>query len=255
MVIALNLSGNLTPPNPPMGQELDAILKGTRHVNSSAKLYADLYTELKTLDKKNRNRLNFYREYTEALITNLKGMSIVDSQGRALEDIDVFFGNPERAVAKINETKNLRLPVLSVSIVNTQEDVNRRKPDFNVVMERKFDATTRRATRVVSLAPKAINLMYRINIWSKYIEDINQLSEQLENKFRPSLPLMTSFGKDTPAFIAYSTDQSTLTAGDKQDRIVQKAFTVNVEGYLPQHKYILATNGKIKSLILPTELT
>jgi len=255
MVTNTNLSGNLTPPNPPMGQELTTILSSSGNVNATAKLYADLYSELKSRDRENSNRINFYREYTEALITNLKGMSIVDTQGRALQNIEVFFGNPERAVAKINETKNLRLPVLSVSIVNTQEDVNRRKPDFNVVMERKFDAITRRATRVVSLAPKAINLMYRINVWAKYIEDINQLSEQLENKFRPSLPLRTSFGKDTPAFIAYSTDQSTLTTGDRQDRIVQKAFTVNIEGYLPQHKYILATNGKIKSLILPTELT
>jgi hypothetical protein len=250
------LSGNLTPPNPPMGQEMGNILSGSgKPVNPTAKLYADLYAELKSRDKDNNNRLNFYREYTEGIITNLKGMSIVDSQGRALENIEVFFGNPERAVAKITETKNLRLPVVSLSIVNTQEDVNRRRPDFNVVMERQFDAITRRATRVVSLAPKAINLMYRINLWAKYIEDINQLSEQIENKFRPSLPIRTSFGKDTPAFIAYSTDQSTLTAGDRQDRIVQKAFTVNVEGYLPQHKYLLASNGKIKSLIIPTELT
>ena len=249
------LSGNLTPPNPPVAQEIQVINSASGQVNAVAKLYSDLYSELKTLDRSNNNRLNFYREYTQSLINNLTGLSIVDSQGRALQDIEVFFANQERAVAKITESKNLRLPVVSVAIINTQEDVNRRKPDFNVVMERKFDVTTRRAMRVVSLAPKALNLMYRINLWGKYIEDINQLSEQVENLFRPSLRVATSFGNSTPAFIAYSTDQSTLTAGDRQDRIVQKAFTINVEGYLPQNKYILATNGKIKSLIIPTELT
>ena len=249
------LSGNLTPPNPPVNQEIQVINSASGQVNAVAKLYSDLFTELKTLDRSNNNRVNFYREYTQSLIDNLGGLSIVDTQGRALQDIEVFFANQERAVAKITESKNLRLPVVSVAIINTQEDVNRRKPDFNVVMERKFDVTTRRAMRVVSLAPKALNLMYRINLWGKYIEDVNQLSEQVENLFRPSLPVPTSFGNSTPAFIAYSTDQSTLTAGDRQDRIVQKAFTINVEGYLPQNKYILATNGKIKSLIVPTELT
>jgi len=255
MVTKTTLSGNLTPPNPPVDQEILVINSASGFVNSSAKLYNDLYDELQELDRKNNNRVNFYREYTQSLMDNLRGFSIVDTQGRAIEDIEVIFANQERAVAKLSETRTFKLPLVSVSIINTQEDVNRRKPDFNVVMERKFDVETRRAQRVVSLAPKALNLMYRINLWAKYIEDLNQLSEQLEDSFRPSMPVTTSFGKGTPAFIAYSTDQSTLSVGDRQDRIVQKAFTVNVEGYLPQHKYLLATNGKIKSLVVPTELT
>ena len=146
------LSGNLTPPNPPVAQEIQVINSASGQVNAVAKLYSDLYSELKTLDRSNNNRLNFYREYTQSLINNLTGLSIVDSQGRALQDIEVFFANQERAVAKITESKNLRLPVVSVAIINTQEDVNRRKPDFNVVMERKFDVTTRRAMRVVSVS-------------------------------------------------------------------------------------------------------
>ena len=234
----------------PLSVPLSQDLSGVIHAPTS-KLWMELMQEIETQERENFNLRGFYREYTEAMLDNLRDLSVVDPEGKVNNDIPVFFANQERAVAKMQEDRNLRLPSVTVGIAATFDAIQRRRPLFNLNLEKKFDPQTRRAVRVISLAPKAITINFNINIWAKYIEDLNQLQELIEAKFQPAMNLKTSFGNSTFAFINYVTNQSALAVADRQDRLIQSSFLIAAEAYLPQHKYILASNGKLKKVVAP----
>lgn len=216
--------------------------------NLYSKTYMDVKEELLQFEKNNRYTADFFRDLTEAMIGNLKDLYVIDQDEKVNDEIEVIFGNQERAVAKMNEDRTLKLPLVSVTIAGNVPTFERKRPDFNLITERIFVRSERRAYRLVSFSPKPVDLVFRINLYSKYLEDLNQLTEQIEDKFQPFLRLETKNGNSTHAFIDSSTDQSAFSVADRQDRVVQKSFSITAQGYIPRPKFILASNGKLKPL-------
>ena len=188
---------------------------------------------------------DFYREYTKFIIDKMNTINIVDSEGKAV-DVNAFFANPERAIAKIKEDRNLVLPIISVSIDDVDEDTERRKTATNIEVTTMWDVKERRAKRVISKAAKPVNLSFTINIWSKYREDLNQILETVLKMFNPSLDFKTKHSTNTKAFIEQITDSSVNSVGDREDRIVRKMIVITAEAYLPNPK--VTNTGEIEFL-------
>ena len=195
---------------------------------------------------------DFYREYTEFIINKMNTLKTVDSEGKAT-DVTAFFANPERAIAKIKEDRNLVLPVVTVAIDDIGEDSDRRRTATNIEIESRWDAAKNRAIRVVSKVPKPINVSFTINVWAKYVEDMNQVIENILMMFNPSLNFKTSKSEITKAFIDRVSDTSVMSAGDREDRVVRKSITVTAEAYITYPKYQITSTGKLETLTVDFE--
>ena len=188
---------------------------------------------------------NFYREYTKFLINKMSTVKFIDSEDKP-QEITTFFANPERAIAKIHEDRNITLPVLTVSIDDIDEDTDRRRTSNNLEISTIWDKETQRALRVISKASKPINLSFSINIWAKYVEDINQIVENIMLMFNPSLDFKTTNSTNTKAFIEQITDNSVASAPDKEDRVIRKMIVLTAEAYLSYPKYLVTSTGEIE---------
>ena len=197
---------------------------------------------------KGHTKTDFYREYTQFLIRKMGTISIIDGEGKATVGIPAFYANPERAIAKIHQDRNLVLPVISVGISDIDDDVDRRRTNMNLVIETAWDKALQRAQRVVSVAPKAVKLSFMINVWSKYLEDMNQIVENIQLLFNPSLDFRTEFSDYIQGFITQVADNSTVVVGDRQDRIIRRSIQVTVDAYIPNQKFLYTNTGAIEEL-------
>ena len=188
---------------------------------------------------------NFYREYTEFILARMKNIYFIDSEDKALQ-VNAFFANPERAIAKLREDRTLSLPIITVSIDDIDEDIDRRRTDQSLEISTIWDKKAQRALRVISKTSKPINLSFSINIWAKYVEDINQLLENIIKLFNPSLDFTTSHTTHTKAFIDQITDNSVVSVADKEDRVIRKMIVLTAEAYLSFPKYLVTSTGEIE---------
>ena len=109
--------------------------------------------------------------------------------------------------------------------------------------------------RIVSLADRPVTIQYNINIWTKYMEDMDQLSQQVRAEFNPSIQLNTNFSKDSKVFLSAETNNYSFSVADKEDRIIRKTFVVSVETYIKNPDYLITSSGKIEEFNLDTELS
>ena len=58
----------------------------------------------------------------------------------------------------------------------------------------------------------------------------------------------TDFVTNACAFITAISDNSTISAPDKEDRVIRKTVTFDVETYMPTRKYMIQSNGAIKEM-------
>ena len=100
---------------------------------------------------------DFYKDFTRRLKELLGGFQVLKGDD-TLRNVEIIYANPERAIAKITETKNTLLPMLSLQFEGVELDAARRKPAAAIVEKRFWDTATQRATRYIALAPPATNL-------------------------------------------------------------------------------------------------
>ena len=77
---------------------------------------------------------------------------------------------------------------------------------------------------------------------------MNQLLEYVLQLFRPHLRVETNFMTNACAFITAISDNSTLAATDRQDRVIRKTVTFEVETYMPTRQYQIQSNGDITDM-------
>jgi hypothetical protein len=195
---------------------------------------------------------DFYREYTKFILDKMSTLEIIDSEDKA-QKVNSFFANPERAIAKIREDRNLSLPVITVAIDDIDEDLDRRRTSYNLDIKTVWDVKQRRAARIISKAAKPVNISFTINIWAKYLEDMNQIVETILLMFNPSLDFKTSASTVTKAFISQITDSSTMSAPDREDRVIRKMINIRAEAYLSNPQYLVTNTGEIETLSIDFE--
>ena len=190
---------------------------------------------------------DFHRDFTRRLKEILGSFQVLKGD-ETLRDVEIIYANPERAVAKIAEGKSTRLPLLSLQFDGLEIDTARRRP-MEALVEKKFwDASKQRAVRYMALAPVAATLAYSINVWGKYIEEVNQLTEQILLLFRPNLPVDIRPDEVYQSYVRDVSEMSNLTAGDRQDRLVKKAIRFEVQSYIPSKVFKFTNTGEIVTM-------
>ena len=206
------------------------------------------------MDNKSALPLNGYKEIVRFLINEFDQLPYLNDE---LETVlcKCRYGNPERTIAKLNEHDNMIVTLITVSQNSIVEDSTRQR-FFPVIMHTTYwNDDTQRAERIISYCDRPVTVQYNINIWAKYIEDMDQLSQQVRLRFNPSIQLRTKFSKDSKAFLVSETNNFNFTVGDKEDRLVRKTFTVSVETYVRSPKFKVTSTGQIEEVNLDSILT
>lgn len=211
------------------------------------KLIVQIRKDIKAYEDKHPYTRNFYRNYTKALMEKLN-VYIFNAQDERIK-VPMMYANPERAIAKIYEDRNLTLPIISVAIGDIEENTSIRKPDVQLTTYKFFDVETQKAFRIIKQTSKAVALQFQITLWSKYTEDMNQMVEEVQMLFQPSLTLPTEDESENKAFLLDVLDMSSVQAADKQDRMLRKRVTLKVEAYIPGRQYLYSHTGRIKEVI------
>ena len=209
---------------------------------------------LHQMDKSSVLPINAYKEIVRYLISQFNGLNYLNDEMEAVE-VKCRYGNPERTVAKLKSHDNMIIPIITVSQNSILEDDNRRR-FANVIMQKTYyNKETLRGERVISLCDRPVTAQYNVNLWCKYMDDMDQLAQQIRLKFNPSLELSTEFSKDSKAFLVSETNNYSFSVGDKEDRIIRKTFTVGVETYIKSPKFKITSTGKLEQINLESYLT
>ena len=201
------------------------------------------------ISKKSVVPINAYKEIVRFLIAKFDKTPYLNHDLETV-NVDCRYGNPERIIAKINEHDNIVLPLITISQNSIVEADDRRKNSTNLIHSTYWNEDTQRAERVVSLCDRPVNVAYDINIWSKYMEDLDQLASHIRLSFNPSITLTTKFSKDSQAFLSSEENNYSFALADREDRILRKKLTITVETYLKNPKYKVTSTGKIEELNL-----
>lgn len=185
-----------------------------------------------------------YKEILRALLSQFN-LYYVDDQER-VQNVSMHHGRSERAVAKMFQENNLILPYASVLMTNVSEDVGKRRFEPVLIQRKLWNEDTQRAERIVSFADVPVRLEYSLNLWTKYVSDMDQLSASIRMKFNPSMNLVTPFSEVVKTFLTSETDASVSEVGDKEDRLIRKTFNLSVEAYIPSPKFKITNTGKIE---------
>ena len=204
--------------------------------------------------KKSTLPLKVYKETLRSMIREFAQFGYINGDG-AFTEVKCFHANPERTIAKLYQENNIILPVITVGQTKIEDDVNRRRYKPLIIASTELDEKKHRAERVIKFADRPVNITYVVNLWAKYMEDLDQLAEQVRLKFNPSLPFITPFSTETKAFLTDEANQSDVATADREDRILRKAFTVSVETYIPSPKFKYTSTGEIEELVLEIDLS
>jgi len=232
------------------------MVDGTRETFYNGKRISnvfDIKRQIFERENKNFRSLEFYRKTSRELLNIFSDAQIIGSDNE-IQPVTVSYANYERAIAMLFKTRNLTLPQMTLAISDTVEDFERRKPNTDIEFWTIRDKKSMRYTRVAAMCPKAVKVSYQLNLWARYVEDMNQLIEYVMNKFRPQLRVGTDFLTNAPAFITAISDNSTLTVPDREDRIIKKTVTFEVETWMPTRKYMIQSNGAIREMRYDVEL-
>jgi len=189
----------------------------------------------------------FYRAFTTRIKELLGDLKVLKGDDSVVE-VTLMYANPERAVAKIVDGRNVTLPLMSLQFDGIEIDTGRRKPLENLVERKYWDRDKQRAVRLMALAPVASTLRYVVNVWGKYIEEVNQLTEQLILKFRPNLPVDIHPEEVYQAFIVDVGEATNLTAHDREDRVVRRTVRFQIEAYVPGDVFRFTNTGEIEAM-------
>ena len=197
------------------------------------------------------NISHIYKELLRAMIAAFGDVGYISSEDKFIHTKCVH-ANAERTVAKLKEDNNVILPILSVAQTVSNNDKERRKVENLLVHEKYWDTDKARAFRILSFAPRAVNVMYQLNVWTKYMSDMDQILEQVRLKFNPEMEVPTKFSTLTKGFIDTEENIGKIAAGDKEDRILQKTINITVRTYIPSPKFLVTSGGKIEKFLIET---
>jgi hypothetical protein len=185
-----------------------------------------------------------YKETLRFMLSTFAGLKTLNPQNDVV-DVACINATAERTVAKLFQDNNIVLPLITIAQLTSVDAEKRRRGKNLLLNESYWDTDKKRAFRVISLAPRALTITYELNIWSKYSEDMDQIAEQIRLLFSPNLNVITRYTNSTAAFLTNEENDSLLVVGDRQDRVVRRKFTVDIEGYIPYPKYLITSTGEI----------
>ena len=190
---------------------------------------------------------DIHKQTLNALIGEFSKLHYVDDENKKIT-VKCIYGGAERVVAKINAEDNIILPIISVVSKARKSNEERRRYSPILMHTEYWDDKSQRAVRLVSLAPRPVDFVFEINIWGKYVSDMNQLTEQVRRRFNPSMPLITDISKNTKSFIDSEENSYTTVLGDSDSRTMLKKVIIRIESYVPSPTFKVTSTGKIEEI-------
>ena len=199
-----------------------------------------------------KNNISFvYRESLRSMIASFNDVGYIDSEEK-FNSIMCIHANAERAVAKLKQENNIILPIISIGQTTSDNDVARQKTESLLVNESYWDAEKNRAFRVLSFAPRPVNIKYQIHIWTKYMADMDEILEQIRLKFNPEMQVPTEFSTLAKAYLDSEDDVGQVAVADKADRVLKKTLNIVLRTYIPSPKFLYSSTGKIEEFKMET---
>jgi len=193
-----------------------------------------------------------YRESLRAMISEFSDIGYISSEEK-WTDVKCIHANAERAIAKLKQENNIILPILSIGQTTSDNDTDRQRTESLLVNEKYWDKEKNRATRILSLAPRAVNVKYQLNLWSKYMSDMDQMLEQVRLKFNPEMQVPTEFSTLAKAYLESEDDVGEITVADKADRVLKKTLNIVLRTYIPSPKFLYTSTGEIEEFKIETK--
>jgi hypothetical protein len=195
----------------------------------------------------------FYKESLRYIISKLGTLVYINSEDEVI-NIRCMHANPERTIAALKQESNIILPVLSISQNSSDNaDVRRRNAPV-IINETYWSDVKKRAFRVLSLAPRAVNIQYNINIWAKYKSNLDQVVEQIRLLFNPHMVIENQYTNVAQAYVDSEVDKSSVEVGDRQQRILRRSFDIKLEAYIPNPKFLITSTGEIEEFDIESSL-
>ena len=195
---------------------------------------------------------NVYKESLRSMLHVFGNIYYIDGNSNRIK-VKCSHGNPERIAGRLKADNTLILPMITIVEAGTQSDPERMRYQ-NIVSETHFDTKKLRATRILSLPPRPVNISYDINIWCKFKADMDMIRSSIFSLFSPDLNIETQFSVHNKAFINSEQDIGSITAADTGDRIIQKSINVTLETYIPSPKFFFTNTGEIHEFKVNTTI-
>ena len=189
-----------------------------------------------------------YKQVIRALISTFGMLHYLDGENKLIR-VKATHSAPERAVAKKFQENSMVLPIITVHQASAKSDDTRRRYDNVLIQSSEWNDDTQRAERIISRSDVPVNITYSVNLWTKYMEDMDQLSQNIRVKFNPSLKIVTPFSDSLKVFLKDESSSSTLVDGDREDRLLRKSFSVEAELYIPSPRFKVTSTGKIEKIV------
>jgi hypothetical protein len=215
----------------------------------------------------------------EAVMDLFREMVVIDENGQA-HPVPIIWATQEKAVAAVvqdNVRKDntlvvdrIKLPMLAITssglnfnqdrytyhkAIDYIRDKNRNwKPGFTI--KEKYERDT--IFGVTRGIPVDVN--YTLYAWTMYVEDMNQLLEQILTKFSPTAYIRVR-GVSWEVVVKLDSIANNLDfePGDQALRVIKFEFNLTAESYIPQpivrRKAVLKTNIEIVDGMTESEIT
>lgn len=189
---------------------------------------------------------NHYKQVLRSLLNTFGGLYYVDGNGKKVK-IKCSTGRMERAKGKDFQDNTLILPYISIFERGTINDDQRRRYTPVLVNEVVWDPEEMRAKRYLSLAPRPVTISYDINVWTKYVEDMDIIRSTILSLFNPDLEIETEENEYIKAFFDSEGDLESEEQDDTADRIIKKRFSITVETYIKSPKILYTNTSQINT--------
>jgi hypothetical protein len=204
----------------------------------------------------NRNVINKYsnsiRGADEAMLDMFRDLVVIDEDGKA-HNVPVIWATQEKAVAAVlqdNVRKDntlvvdrIKLPMLAIHQNDISFNQNRytyhkarriirgpnMKPAFTI-QEKALKDTVFGITRGIP-----VDISYTLYAWTLYLEDMNQIVEQIFLKFSPIAYInVRGVWWEIPVSMTSTGNNIDTEPGDQAIRVIKYQFNFTAESYIPQ---------------------
>ena len=176
------------------------------------------HDKLVKIQKSQNNILDIYTEINKEIQHIFDSIYVIDNENKIIS-VKRIYANPERVVAKQIQEDNIVLPVISIEQDISDIDSARSRYSPVLVHDVIWSDKHQRAKRVLSLSPTPVNIIFKVHIWVKYMEDLDQILEQINLMFNPSLNVPNKFSSETQAFITEEEDNTNTSYNDGEDHL------------------------------------
>lgn len=188
-----------------------------------------------------------YKEVMRQLLNTFGNMYILDGNNNKIK-VKCVNGKQEKPAGSAKKDNTLILPYITVTEMGTENADTRRRYNPVLMNEKVWNKKKHKAQRFLSLANRPVDILYEINIWTKFSEEMDVLRNTIFLLFNPDLDIRTKYSDFTKGFIDSESDIGEIIAEDTKDRSLKKTITIRVETYLPSPKFLFTNTGEIETV-------